>query len=50
LEETSRWGLRTVELSFGESLARLLAAGALGAVIGLEREPAGRGAGLRTPW
>jgi hypothetical protein len=43
-----RWELRTVELSFVDSLARLLAAGALGAMIGLEREPAGRGAGLHT--
>jgi len=37
-----------MELAFSESLARLITAASLGALIGLEREPAHRGAGLRT--
>jgi putative Mg2+ transporter-C (MgtC) family protein len=37
-----------MSLSLGEIVIRLVVAAALGAAIGLEREPAGRGVGLRT--
>jgi putative Mg2+ transporter-C (MgtC) family protein len=43
-----RIGRAAVTLTVGELVVRLTVAAALGAVIGLEREPAGRGVGLRT--